>query len=261
MCGVPFHAGDGYVARLVKKGFRVAICEQVEDPRKAKGLVKREVVRVVSPGTLTDAGYLDAREPAFLMAVAGEAGRLGAALIDLSTGEFTTAEYEGPGGLEALADDLAVLRPREVVLPGGVPLPEPLLALVRQQAAVTEAEAWSFEPEAARRALLDQLGEHAKLGHRKRAQLHLKRNQSFDGRLDRLRHRARALVGLDVGRDAAQHAQDKGAGAHGGISQRDFRRGQTGAALEPGGIEFAFEFKLQAPDVFKIAVRHLKETQ
>ena len=70
MCGVPFHAVDGYIARLVKKGFRVAICDQVEDPRKAKGLVKREVVRVVSPGTLTDAGYLDAREPAFLMAIA-----------------------------------------------------------------------------------------------------------------------------------------------------------------------------------------------
>jgi hypothetical protein len=67
MCGVPFHAVDGYLARLVTKGFRVAICEQVEDPKKAKGLVKREVVRVVSPGTLTDAAYLAAREPAYLM--------------------------------------------------------------------------------------------------------------------------------------------------------------------------------------------------
>jgi DNA mismatch repair protein MutS len=65
MCGVPHHAADGYVARLVKKGFRVAICEQTEDPKKAKGLVKREVVRVVSPGTLTDAAYLEAREPAY----------------------------------------------------------------------------------------------------------------------------------------------------------------------------------------------------
>src|SRR5262245_18370468 len=69
MCGVPHHAADAYVTRLVKKGFRVAICEQTEDPKKAKGLVKREVVRVVSPGTLTDAGYLDAREPAYLMAI------------------------------------------------------------------------------------------------------------------------------------------------------------------------------------------------
>src|SRR2546422_8039729 len=70
MCGVPFHAVDTYVGRLVKKGFRVAICDQVEDPRKAKGIVRREVVRVVSPGTLTYAGYLDAREPAFLMSIA-----------------------------------------------------------------------------------------------------------------------------------------------------------------------------------------------
>src|SRR4026209_488859 len=69
MCGVPFHAVDGYIARLVKKGFRVAICDQVEDPRTSKGIVKREVVRVVSPGPLTDAGYLDAREPAFIVAV------------------------------------------------------------------------------------------------------------------------------------------------------------------------------------------------
>src|SRR5580765_2745935 len=67
MCGVPFHAADGYLAKLVKKGFRVAICEQVEDPKKAKGLVRREVVRVVSPGTLTDSTYLDARQPSFLM--------------------------------------------------------------------------------------------------------------------------------------------------------------------------------------------------
>src|SRR5687767_15835164 len=87
MCGLPYHAADGYLARLVKKGFRVAICEQVEDPRKAKGLVKREVVRVVSPGTLTDANYLDAREPTYLMslvAAAGDADRFGVALIDLS---------------------------------------------------------------------------------------------------------------------------------------------------------------------------------
>src|SRR5688500_5769962 len=90
MCGVPFHAVDGYLAKLVAKGFRVAICEQVEDPKKAKGLVKREVVRVVSPGTLTDANYLEAREPAYLMSIVG-GETLGVALIDLSTGEFSTA--------------------------------------------------------------------------------------------------------------------------------------------------------------------------
>src|ERR1700680_729084 len=118
MCGVPFHAVDTYIARLVKKGFRVAICDQVEDPRKARGLVKREVVRVVSPGTLTDANYLDAREPAFLMAIAPfHPGTIGAAPLDLSTGEFTTAEYTGADGLQALTDELAVLRPREIIVP------------------------------------------------------------------------------------------------------------------------------------------------
>src|SRR6478609_7490839 len=112
MCGVPFHACDTYIARLVKKGFRVAICDQVEDPRKAKGIVKREVVRVVSPGTFTDAGYLDAKEPAIIMAIA-PSQPIGVALIDLSTGEFTAAEYAGADGAQALTDELAVLKPRE----------------------------------------------------------------------------------------------------------------------------------------------------
>src|SRR5207249_2060407 len=125
MCGVPFHAVDGYIGRLVKKGFRVAICDQVEDPRKAKGLVKREVVRVVSPGTLTDASYLDAREPAFLMCIAPDSKNIpgnqtvGVALLDVSTGEFTAAEYVGGEGVQALADELATLRPREILLPAG----------------------------------------------------------------------------------------------------------------------------------------------
>ena len=167
MCGVPFHAVDGYIARLVKRGFRVAICDQVEDPRKAKGLVKREVVRVVSPGTLTDAGYLDAREPAFLMALAPQAapsgragaapGCVGVALLDLSTGEFTAAEYHGADGLQALADELAVLKPRELVVSADLDLAASLPALTTAGVPVTAVDAWTFEPESARRALLDQL--------------------------------------------------------------------------------------------------------
>src|SRR5438874_5654759 len=120
MCGVPYHAVDTYIARLVKKGFRVAICDQVEDPKKARGLVKREVVRVVSPGTLTDTSYLDAREPAFLMAVAlgrepagSKGSAIGVALLDLSTGEFTAAEYHGSDAAATLVEEIAVLKPRE----------------------------------------------------------------------------------------------------------------------------------------------------
>ena len=159
MCGVPFHAVDGYIARLVKKGFRVAICDQVEDPRKAKGLVKREVVRVVSPGTLTDASYLDAREPAFLMAVfsAGPKGpalqeTIGVALLDLSTGEFTAAEYHGADGSAALADEIAVLEPREIIVPVDANIP----IIAASAVPVTPVDAWTFDGESARRALLDQ---------------------------------------------------------------------------------------------------------
>src|SRR4051794_20459560 len=170
MCGVPHHAVDGYITRLVRKGFRVAICEQTEDPRKARGVVKREVVRVVSPGTLTDTNYLDAREPAFLMAVAPAAREgaravqasdtIGVALLDLSTGEFTAAEYAGPDGMQALADEIAVLRPREIIVPesangsGAVTLPA---AVTASQLPLTPVDGWIFDVEAARRTLLDQL--------------------------------------------------------------------------------------------------------
>jgi DNA mismatch repair protein MutS len=162
MCGLPYHAADGYIARLVKKGYRVAICEQVEDPRKAKGVVRREVVRVVSPGTLTDSAYLDAREPAFLMSITGadgatRAGTYGVALIDLSTGAFDVAEYAGAEGLQALRDEIAVLRPREVVTPAGHDLKTLLPELAERQVPITEMDGWHFGTHAAEQALFDQL--------------------------------------------------------------------------------------------------------
>jgi DNA mismatch repair protein MutS len=184
MCGVPYHAAETYLTRLVKKGFRVAICEQVEDPRKATGLVRREVVRVISPGTFTEGGYLDAREPAFLMAIAPAiaqsgaealpagapryAGRaaaagpiVGAALLDLSTGEFLTAEYGGRDGLQALRDELSVLRPRELLIPSDVPADELIPAAARGGASVTLVDPWTFDADSARRALLAQLRTHS----------------------------------------------------------------------------------------------------
>jgi DNA mismatch repair protein MutS len=174
MCGVPFHAGDTYLARLVRKGFRVAICEQVEDPRTAKGVVRREVVRVVSPGTLTDAGYLEAREPAFLLALAfppvprdveanspppplGDRDTVGAALLDLSTGEFVTAEYLGIDGLQALADEVKVLRPREIVVADEVNIDATWPAVRDAAIPVTAVAAWTFDFESARRTLLEQM--------------------------------------------------------------------------------------------------------
>ena len=168
MCGVPYHAADTYLTRLVQKGFRVAICEQVEDPKKATGLVRREVVRVVSPGTFIETRYLEDREPTFLMGLvaqpgsltksrgAGAAGaRFGMALLDVSTGEFTATGYRGDTGRQALADDVAMLRPREVLLSSE----SELRALLPDSPAplVTTVEPWLFDVERAREALTTQL--------------------------------------------------------------------------------------------------------
>ena len=158
MCGVPFHAIDGYIARLVRKGHKVAICDQVEDPKKAKGVVKREVVRVISPGTLLDANHLDAREPAYLMSVGPDRGdAVGVALLDLTTGHFTAAEYTGPSRWQALEDDVRVLRPRELVVPEELDLAALAPEAVRAAIPVTRREGWQFDLDRATRLLAEQL--------------------------------------------------------------------------------------------------------
>src|SRR5579862_5806421 len=124
MCGVPYHSADNYIARLIRKGFKVAICEQMEDPRLAKQLVRREVTRVVTPGTAADAA-LGSEENNFLAAVvrAGEAA--GFAALDLSTGEFRATEFRGPEAAERrVGEELAQLRPREVLYASSLPLLE-----------------------------------------------------------------------------------------------------------------------------------------
>jgi DNA mismatch repair protein MutS len=167
MCGVPHHALDTYLSRLVKKGFRVAICDQVEDPKKAKGIVKREIVRVVSPGTLTDSQHLDERSPAFLLALtqspipnpkslAGDHSIVGVALLDLTTGEFSCAEYIGAAGLQALADEVMVLRPREIVAAIDLDVSRVLVDGAADRLPVTRVEPWTFEHESARRTLVNQ---------------------------------------------------------------------------------------------------------
>src|ERR1700758_5492443 len=94
MCGVPYHAAEGYIARLIQKGYRVAICDQMEDPRLAKKLVKREITRVVTPGTAMDASLVRPRENNYLAAVARTGSRAGLAHVDISTGEFRVTEME-----------------------------------------------------------------------------------------------------------------------------------------------------------------------
>src|SRR4051794_23096404 len=104
MCGVPHHAARGYVAKLVELGHKVVICEQVEDPRLAKGIVKREVVRIVTPGVLLDEDCLEAKTPRYLACVHVGAERFGLAYLDVTTGEFRATEL---ADTDALVDELA----------------------------------------------------------------------------------------------------------------------------------------------------------
>ena len=166
MCGLPFHALDGYLSRLVRKGYRVAICEQVEDPRKAKGLVRREVTRILSPGTLTDAGYLEAREPAFLAAVHTPASvhlPWGLAFLDVSTGEFAAAEFTGASAEAALAAELGLLAPRELLAAAGADIDA--IAAVLPGCRVTRVEPWTFEHGRAHDTLCAQLQTASLEGH------------------------------------------------------------------------------------------------
>jgi DNA mismatch repair protein MutS len=121
MCGVPYHAAEGYIGKLIRKGFKVAICEQVEDPRVAKKLVRREVTRVVTPGTAADSS-LGSDENNFLAAIAQVGDRVGFAALDLSTGEFRATEFSGEGALRRVQEELEQLRPKELLYGSAAPL-------------------------------------------------------------------------------------------------------------------------------------------
>ncbi|NLK42888.1 MAG: DNA mismatch repair protein MutS [Tissierellia bacterium] len=117
MCGIPYHVADGYVAKLVEKGYKVAICEQVEDPATAKGIVKREVIKVVTPGTITDTSILDDKTNNFLASIYLDDLGLGIAYVDNSTGEMYTTEFIGDKdrSYDFLLDELGKIFPSEII--------------------------------------------------------------------------------------------------------------------------------------------------
>ncbi|HEX5706755.1 MAG TPA: hypothetical protein VFX96_05650, partial [Pyrinomonadaceae bacterium] len=117
MCGVPHHAVANHVARLIRKGFRVAICEQTEDASKAKKLVRREVVRVITPGTAIDPQLVESKESIYLAALCGAGDSYGAAFLDLSTGEFHATEATGADAWARIRADIESYAPRELLFP------------------------------------------------------------------------------------------------------------------------------------------------
>jgi len=162
MCGVPYHAADGYIARLIRNGFKIAICDQMEAPGPGKKLVRREVVRVITPGTATDVAVLDARENNFLAAVSQDtaASTIGLAFVDLSTGEFQATEFRGPGAEEALREELQLLHPRETLLPRPQQLFETSKTSLLDGTGGVESrvEDWAFQNDYAARILREQFG-------------------------------------------------------------------------------------------------------
>ena len=156
MCGVPHHAANTYIGRLVERGFKVALCEQMEDPRTAKGVVKREVVRVITPGTPLDAATLDPGTPVHVVALAPAESGLGVAWLDATTGAFATLEWRGADAWSRCRDDLAALRPREILVPEGALLPAFLVSTQESEARIPRSAlpADAFDPRAARRELL-----------------------------------------------------------------------------------------------------------
>ena len=151
MAGVPVHSVDSYLARLVRKGESVAICEQLGDPAKSKGPVERQVVRVVTPGTVTDEALLDERRDTLLAAVARDGDRFGLAWLDLAAGRFTVLQSEGR---QALAAELERLKPAELLVSESASVEE----LARNGTTVRTRPPWHFELASASRLLTDQLG-------------------------------------------------------------------------------------------------------
>ena len=155
MCGVPFHAAEGYISKLIRRGYKVAICDQVEDPRVAKKLVRREVTRVVTPGTAADSS-LNAEENNFLAAVVATPDRAGFAALDLSTGEFRATEFAGERAAQRIEEELQQLRPKELLYASSAPLFDsqhrsgPGARPVAQGAtawAMTPLDDWIFSPD------------------------------------------------------------------------------------------------------------------
>ena len=140
MCGVPFHACNTYVEKLISKGYKVAICEQLEDPALAKGLVERDVIRVITPGTVIEPAMLDERTNNFLLSVCFSADRAGLALADVSTGEFWVHEIKGPES--NLTDEIARIQPNEIICNDLVRLRG---CLGREEASASEQSAAWFQ--------------------------------------------------------------------------------------------------------------------
>lgn len=133
MCGVPFHSCEGYIARLVAKGYKVAICEQTEDPATAKGLVKRDIIRVITPGTVMESSMLDEGRNNYICCMFSENKKIGLCFCDISTGELYATEISGSDSVNSLTSQLASYNPREILIGGDIVKIKSLPAFIKSK--------------------------------------------------------------------------------------------------------------------------------
>ncbi|HUU54645.1 MAG TPA: DNA mismatch repair protein MutS [Armatimonadota bacterium] len=158
MCGIPYHAADRYLARLLAAGHKAAVCEQVEDPRKSKGLVKREVIRILTPGTVVEEHLLEEGTNNFLASAAVVDGRFGLAAADCSTGELMATEFTGDDAWGELADELARLQPAELLIPEGDQREADFRGLLGESATISTVGQETFLAETPEEVLRKQFG-------------------------------------------------------------------------------------------------------
>ena len=161
MCGVPFHSAEGYIARLVSRGYKVAICEQMEDPALAKGLVKRDIIRIVTPGTVVESSMLDESRNNYFACVYGAEGKYGLSFCDISTGAFHATVAEGPAAVERVVSELGSFAPAEVLRGGeAANQPEITAALRDRLGCCAEVGAEElFDAEATAKLVMKQFGQ------------------------------------------------------------------------------------------------------
>ena len=163
MCGIPYHASEAYIARLIAKGYKVAICEQLEDPAAAKGLVRRDIIRVVTPGTVTDASCLDEKSSNFICAVYADSRSAGIAFCDITTGRAHLTAFTGKERMEHAVNELGRFSPAEAVLNDGAYSETALTAALREKfrCRVERAGERRFLLPAAERSVRKQFGDEA----------------------------------------------------------------------------------------------------
>ena len=154
MCGVPFHSADGYIARLIEKGYKVAICEQVEDPKLAKGIVKRDVVRVITPGTVIDSTVLDEKKNNYIASIYCDKNGYGLSICDVTTGEFQTTEFVSVNAVTKLTDELAKFSPSEIICNEGFKtMPEGIAIEKRFNTKLSICDDWMYDYHSANKRL------------------------------------------------------------------------------------------------------------